>query len=424
MRRGTALLCLGLCFSLLLHGCGEEAEVRVITRVFPDGGMQRSLRLDARDPARKEAYPGDWLAEGPGLVLANPEAWDTVESGATFVHAEGNFSPGETVPPLLGHRGLDGGDRPDRGHVTVKREDLVVLDQFLYEETLGDPYGGQQLASTVDDLLAQVAVRLRQELQRQFGPDVVTASTESYVTTQARATLVDFLTALRETEPPGKRAQRPQRLQEVHAKYRLPEASADPEQAFWDGVQELINRAAAEAARANPRLDADEIADFVDDAVSGIVKEPALQPAVDALQTALVGAYGLGMRTRFVARVTLPGRLLRTTGTPDGDAVVFVFDQDDLSSADTVLRVESAELNGEALTRLGARRDLEADDLLRLTALLTRPDLAQPLRAALARAVETASFKPLREGVVGDALKQAAAEIADLLDPSRTWPPR
>ena len=142
------------------------------------------------------------------------------------------------------------------------------------------------------------------------------------------------------------------------------------------------------------------------------------------MQTALVGAYGLGMRTRFVARVTLPGRLLRTTGTPDGDAVVFVFDQDDLSSADTVLRVESAEPNVEALTRLGGRRDLEADDLLRLTALLTRPDLAEPLKAALARAVETASFKPLREGAAGDALKQAAAEVADLLDPSRSWPPR
>jgi hypothetical protein len=422
MRRGTALLCLGLCF-FLVSGCGEEAEVRITTRVFPDGGMQRSLRLDARDPERKEAYPADWLAEGPGLVLADPEAWDSVETGATFVHADGNFSPGEAVPPLLGHRGPQG-DRPDRGHVTVKREDLVVLDHFLYEETLGDPYGGSELASTVDALLNQVAVRLRRELQRQFGPDVVTAPVESYVTTQARAALVDFLTALRETEPPGKRDRRAQRLQEVRATYRLPQASADPEQAFWDGVQELTDRAAAEVARANPRLDAAEIADFVDGAVSAIVEEPGLQPEVDALQTALVGAYGLGMRTRFVARVTLPGRLLRTTGTPDGDAVVFVFDQDDLSSADTVLRVESAEPNGEALTRLGARRDLEADDLLRLTALLTRPDLAESLRAALARAVEAASLKPLREDMAGDALKQAAAEVADLLDPSRPWPPR
>jgi hypothetical protein len=42
----------------------------------------------------------------------------------------------------------------------------------------------------------------------------------------------------------------------------------------------------------------------------------------------MVGAYGLGARTRFRCRMTLPGRVLRTNGTLEKDAVIFAFDQD------------------------------------------------------------------------------------------------
>jgi len=419
MRRAGALVCLGL----LLSSCGEEAEVRVVTRVFPDGGMQRTLRLDARDPKREEPYPADWLSSGPGLVLADRDAWDTVESGPTSLRAEGYFARGETVPALLAHRGEEG-DRPDRGGVRLMRQDLVVLDRFLYEETVGDAVGVPELASSLDVLLGKVAAGLREELRRQFGPDVVTAQAEASILQRARATLLDLLTAVRETEPPSKRPQRTSRLQEVHAQHKLPLTSEDLEQAMEADVQALMDRIAAEVVRANPGLDAGALTAFVTGALSRILEEPEVQPSVEAVQLALLGAYGLGARTQFVSRVTLPGRVLRTSGTPDGDAVVFRFDQDELVAGDVTLRIESVELNADALTRLGARRDLDMESLLRLADLLTRPDLAEPLQAGLKRAVQAGKLSLLRDGLAGEGVQEAGAEIADLLDPARPgWPP-
>jgi hypothetical protein len=115
--------------------------------------------------------------------------------------------------------------------------------------------------------------------------------------------------------------------------------------------------------------------------------------------------------------------VLHTDGTVDGEEVVFRFDQDDLSAKDVVLRAESVELNADALVRLGARRDLDAEALLRLTDLLTRPDLAEPLRAGLTRAVQAGKLSLLWQGLVGDNVQAAGAEIAELLDPTtHPWP--
>jgi len=421
MRRAAALLCLGL----LLTGCGEETEVRVVTRVFADGGLQRTLRLDSRDPSRDEPYPADWLSTGPGWILADREAWDTVETAPTSLHAQGYFAAGEKVPPLLGHRDSEG-ERADRSDVRVAREDLVLLDRFLYEETVGDPYGAPELSTSIDALLARVAARLHEELVRQFGPDVVTAPARSAVTGKSREVLLDVLTALRETEPSGKRAQRAASLQEVHAKHGLPLTSEDPQAALEADEQALMDRVAAEVVRANPRLDAAALTAFVsgeDGVLSRILEEPALQPDVDAVQRALLGAYGLMARTRFTFRVALPGHVLHTDGTVDGEEVVFRFDQDDLSAKDVVLRAESVELNTDALVRLGARRDLDTEALLRLTDLLTRPDLAEPLRAGLTRAVQAGKLSLLWQGLVGENVQAAGAEIAELLDPTtHPWP--
>jgi hypothetical protein len=421
MRRALALLCL----ALLLAGCGEEAEVRVVTQVFPDGSLRRTARLDARDPKRDEPYPADWLASGPGLILAAPEAWDSVETLPTGIRVDGFFAAGEPVPPLLAHRGEDG-DRADRGQVTLVKDDLVILDRFTFQEIVGDPYGAPEMGKALDALLDAVASGLRRDLRRQFGPDVATQSAETYIRKGARGTLLDLLTALRETQPDGKRSARVTRLVEVHAKHRLPLTTDDPDRALEADVAALIDRIAAELVRANPRLDAAALTAFVageGGAVTRILDDPEVAPSVEAVQAAFFGAYGLGSRARFLSRIALPGRVLRTNGTLDGDAVVFTFDQDDMASRDTVLDVESVDLNGEALTRLGARRDLEAAALLRVVDLLVRPDLAQPLREALARAVETGSFRPLREGIAGDTAKQAGAELADMLDPSAPrWP--
>ena len=427
MRRAAALVCL----ALLLTGCGEEAEVSVVTRVFADLGLQRTVKLDARDPKRGEddPYPADWLQSGPGLLLAAPQAWDEVEASATGLRAEGYFAPGEAVPPLLAHRGTDG-DRPDRSEVALAKDDLVLLNRFTFRETVGDPYGGPEMGKALDGLLDTVARELSAALRAQFGPEIATRSTEAYIRKSVRATLEDLLAALRATEPEGKRTDRIPRLVEVHAKHHLPLTADDPGKVLEADVAALTDKVAAEVVRANPRLDAAALTSFVageGGAISRILDGEAAAPGIEAVQASFFGAYGLGSRVRFVSRIGLPGRVLRTNGTMDGDAVVFVYDQEDLAAGDVVLEVESVELDVEALTRLGARRDLDAATLLRFTDLLVRPDLAEPLRAALRRAVEAGSFAPLREGLAGDTLQQAGTEIADLLDArsdrSSTWPP-
>ena len=148
------------------------------TIVFPDGSLRRTARLDARDPKRDEPYPADWLARGPGQILAAPTARDSVETLPTGIRADGFFAAGEPVPPLLAHRGEDG-DRADRGQVTLVKDDLVILDRVTFQETVGDPYGAPEIGRSLDALLDAVASRLRSDLRRQFGSDVATQSAET-----------------------------------------------------------------------------------------------------------------------------------------------------------------------------------------------------------------------------------------------------
>ncbi len=138
---------------------------------------------------------------------------------------------------------------------------------------------------------------------------------------------------------------------------------------------------------------------------------------------AAMGYYGgafVGAVYRFEARLTLPGRLLRTNGTVDGDSVHWIFRGRDLAQRDVVMEAESVEIDEEALIGLGARRALGPSALLQLTDLLTRPRSGEVLLEALQGALDQGRLAVLRD-YSGDAeLEVYARELADLLDPEVT----
>jgi hypothetical protein len=148
--------------------------------------------------------------------------------------------------------------------------------------------------------------------------------------------------------------------------------------------------------------------------------EEELTRLVEPHLSVLSGYYGgdNSPRFRFEVRAAMPGTLLRTNGTPDGDGALWLFREADLSFLDNTLRAESVELIDEPLLALGARRELDRARLLQLADLLWKRDEGGVLAGLLAQAVEQGRLDLLRdENSVPSEFEDRARELADLLDP-------
>ena len=121
-----------------------------------------------------------------------------------------------------------------------------------------------------------------------------------------------------------------------------------------------------------------------------------------------------GLYRCFSARVKLPGVLLATNGTPTENGIEWLFRAEDLTIGEFALRAESVELNRDALTRLGARRDLSPAQLLQLADLLWKRDPKGILADLLARALEEGSLELLKDDDL-DEYSSHARELHDLL---------
>ncbi|MDX1390537.1 MAG: hypothetical protein R3344_15215, partial [Acidobacteriota bacterium] len=148
--------------------------------------------------------------------------------------------------------------------------------------------------------------------------------------------------------------------------------------------------------------------------------------SMEALGSGLTGYYGEGgaANFRFEIRVEMPGVLLETNGTPDDRGVIWLIRGSDLPAEDATMRVESVELDDEALVSLGARRDLDTHELLQLVDLLGSRDPTGELLALVEEAVERGGLDHI-EARAGDETAPVARELVDLLDPTRErWPAR
>lgn len=375
----------------------------------------------------------DWLARAVGLFLAEPRAWRVIEERPDGFLAEALFIDAGEVPPSFAHE-TDQGVVPDRARVSLEAEDLAVLTRRVYEEQVADPFGPSNLEAALDALTEVAATALGDELRREFGSRANVAPAVTFVRGEGRAVAAELLGIIKDHPVAHVGAERARLLSGVLAHYGI----ARPEELFeareWvDSLEMLLDpvllwsrdRVAGLLSTAEERVAAEDLSfwptgDVLGETLGTTTDEPEpplvtdFKEAVDSLLGAMEGFYGspAAGRFRLEARVELPGRLLRTNGTPLEQGVAWVFDNAALSSGAT-MRIETAELDADALVALGARRDLGAVELLRLCDLLTDPEHGERLRGALARAVEQGSLDPLLDDELAE---QAGADVRELLE--------
>jgi hypothetical protein len=428
---------------LVLAGCGEEVVVRESTRVYRDGSLSRSIEISGREADGSTPTDAAWLAETAGVALASPDAWGRIDERPGYLAAEATFARADGVPRILTHAG-EKGSVLDRTRIDLRDDDLVVMRRWIYEEVRGDPYGAEELAAAVDAMVELAVDYLREEVRKEFGSGMATARAETFLRRDVRSLALDVFGLMRQTlgseDDPAAMAA----LLEILARHDVRRPGGDPPSSdddlfdvaappvmTWmlDGLATALSTADAPVA---PE-DLDFWPTLEDLSTLEISDQPQADPRVEAftraaevLLDALSGYYGNegSPRFRFESHIEMPGRLLRTNGTPGTDGVHWLYRNVDLALGDVTMTAETVELDLDALVALGARRDFDTAALLRLTDLLATRDTEAVVRELLAAAVETGRLDLLiDEERVPDELERLARELHELLDPSREpWP--
>lgn len=421
--------------------------MRETTRVYRDGSVFRTILVAGREVDGKLPEEPRWLKDTAKLELASPEAWDSVDERPGYLSAEQTFGSAEQVPPLLAHtEGEADEGRPvlDRSRIELENDDLVVLRRFTYRETRGDPYGIEELNAALDAMVDFAVRYLREEVRREFGPELDPARAEAFLRTDVRSLTADILRILRQSSGAGDDGQATRPIAELLVRksiFRPGEIPVDDlegndilEFAAPRVTEWILAGLARTLSTPQRRVEPADL-DFwpgLEDATALTSTEEPVDPRVQefneigaSLLQALSGSYGGegSPRFRFESRVEMPGRLLRTNGTPVDGAVVWLYRNSDLMLGDVVLEAETVELDDEALKTLGARRDLDTPRVLQLTDLLSR-DAGGDLLQLLTAAVERGSLELLLdEERLSEETLIPARELHDLLDPNKDpWP--
>jgi len=424
----------------LAAGCNEELVVRVATRIFPDGSVARHIELAGRDEKGQTPSAPDWLESEAGVSLADPSVWRRVERAPGRISAEGIFASVPDLPACLRH--AEQNDlRPAVDHCAAHLavDDLVILKRYRYEERWTEPLGQDAAARALDRLFELAAELVREELRRQFGEGFDTRPAETFVRGEARLLTEETIAVSRRLNR-STDAARVEAWAAVLARHGL---AVSPGEKFWSAqTPEILGwcrRKIAEALSSPERTISPEDlsfwpqADDIEETIRAAARrtwgdEEKIELETEQLVFTTQGWYSSSSsRYRFESRVTLPGRLLSTSGTPEGrleataegTTAVRFFRGEDLVAGDVLLQAASVTINEEALRSLGARRELDARHLLQIVDLLTERDSAGLLVALLRRAVEKSRLDLLRKDqTLPKDLAPLARELADLLDPA------
>jgi hypothetical protein len=431
MRRIARVTILGL--ALAAGGCLPEAVVDVTTTVYHDGSIDRSVRIEGRTGEGEIPTGRDWPRDVLSIGLARPDSWPQVDVQDGVLEAHGFFRAAEDVPALLQHHLDDGSVVRDRGGVTLRIDDLLLLRRWSYVETWGDPFGAADVAAAVDELLDLFGRVVREDLRRDLGDDVDLAPFDALLTGTVRQALLEVLQVERRFADIPDDASRAHVLALVLARHGV-EIRSTEDADFWDAATPVLmdafsTRLAAALSDAERPVTPDDFAfhrrrddlgAWLDEAATHAFGSPdELERRVTLALGAMQGGYGGVLRTRFRfrSRVTLPGRLLRTDATSDGGGVVRFFRGESMLSHDVVWSAVSIEPDAERLRALGARQSFEALDLLQIEELLGRRDPQRNLRAWVERAIDERSIAILRDtDTLPDDIESAARELADLLE--------
>ncbi len=427
----------------VLAGCRPELVVRFQTTVYRDGTVSRSLELRASGESdetkdTEDDAEEDWL-DASGVSLPDADLWASVERGPGWLKAEGFFLGVDDLPPLLA---FDVGDspRPARMETRLEIAERSILTRWVYSETHGDPYSAAESARALDAVLGLLVEALDAELRRLFGPELDSGPADEFLRGEARALAWAMMAVNRGAPGAEQMETRAVQWTQLLSQYGLAVAPAEESESFWDAQVPVLldwarGRVAAALSLGEQEVQPAELtfwpsgADWEEQATAILERvwgsEQEFYEQITPYMAAMAGFYGGddAPRFSFESRVRMPGALVRTNGTPDGESVIWLFRQQDLSDGDFVLRAESVEPIWSALTDLGARRDFDRAALLRLIDLLWRQDSDLGLTRLLDEAVRQKSLGPLRdEEAVAPQLQDLARELADLLDPDVPLP--
>lgn len=440
---------LALAAAALTLSCDEAILVHWATKVYEDGSFQRRLEVTARDPNGGVPPGSEWIEEDIKLRLADPNAWSHVERTPGRLLAEGFFQNIAALPRAVAHA-TDTGLHPDRTQTTLRLQDLVVVRCWLYRETYGDPYGKEDAASALDSLMEMARSFLHEGIRSEFGEGVDPKPADDFLGAELYPVASELVSSgiISPGGSPPVAGTSPTWL-DVLVRRRIPcgpvKDIGDPEPAFealieWSRVR-LAEKLSTPRRIIHPGdldfLSEDELGGMAQEDYTGkgtrIIErlwgsEEAFQALLQARIEALAGYYNSGGIPAFTfeSRLELPGRLLTTNGTPDGDGILWLFRGEDLRGGDRVMEAASAVLDDEKLRALGARRELDAAALLRVTDVLSKRDAGGRLAALLRRGVARGGLILLRQEpekeAGGDAetevMKSLRRELADLLDPA------
>jgi len=435
----------------LTISCRADVLIRLATQVYHDGSMERQLdvRGSGKQASWSDEQPADdaddepedegWLESEVGVRIAQPGSWSRVENGAGWLRAEGFFRTADDLPPLLTFE-TGGGRRMDRVRTTIDIDDKVVLKRWRYLERHADPFSSGDASQALDRLIDLVHEALDHELKLEFGDDFDTRPAELFLRQEAKG-LASALISVRRQQPGLENFSRRASLwADVLSQYGV---SLRPyeERDFWDAQSPALSawlreRVAAALSTRDQLVSPDQlgfwpIGDDMEEQAMALVARvwgdaDELWERASPHVAAITGYYGSSNspRFRFESRVQLPGMLLRTNGTPDGETVLWLFRPDDVTFGELVLRAESVEPQLPKLRAMGARRAFEPAQLAQMADLLWKRDPEGVLLDALRRAVADGKLSALRDedGIPAE-YQERATELAAILDPDTPPPP-
>jgi len=398
---------------LVVPCCQPDILMRLTTRVYDDGSLDRRLELRGWTDKGEIPTEDDWFLEMAGLQLAQPEAWNRITRQPGRIDAEGFYLTVDELPAVLKFRIAENNDKRDRIRTSHSREDA------------------ERALSALTDLAVEA---LDKEIRRHFGQGMETTRAAELFRDRGRSLFSALLNADRRTSN-VEQEKRFELQRQILAQHGAPLAPTDEPEQFWDLEMALLfewsRKLAADAlTTADYPVAPDDLSFWpvgddlesmgmeIIERVWGSEEElwELIEPHLDSLTGYYKGGDTPGFR--FEVQVELPGLLLSTNGTPEGSGARWLFRDEDLGLSDTFLRVETVEPITEPLTALGARRAFDTAQLLQLADLLWTRDPQGILAERLGLAVEKGSLAILwDEETVPDGFKSRLRELASLLDP-------
>jgi hypothetical protein len=419
---------------LVLSSCQPDILMRLETRVYHDGSLDRRLELHGWTHEGEIPEEDDWFSEVAGLQLAAPEAWQRITRQPGRIDAEGFYATVDDLPAILKFHIDEKLDKTDRITTSLEIDENVVIKRWRYIETHGDPHSREDAERALGALTELAIEALEEEVRRHFGQQMDTEPAAGLFRDRGRSLFSALLSADRRTANVEDEKQLELEKQ-VLAQHGAPVAAADDPSEFWDQETALLfewSRSLIAGALSTPDYpvapddlsfwpvgdDLEAMGQEIIERVWGSEESlwELIEPDLDSLTSYYKGGDTPGFR--FEVRVQLPGTLLATNGTPDGSGARWLFRDEDLALSDTFLRVETVDPIAEPLTALGARRLFETAQLMQLADLLWKRDPQGILAERLSLAVEQGDIALLLDmDAVPEGYGSRVRELAALLDP-------